>query len=370
MMATADPWSDASLMSTAAEYAGVGLDADLEDVDRFRAAVSRLVAKRIAREKEADHEGVAIFLLEPQGPPLAIADQGTRVPMLDRAREPLECRLWFVTHVVTVGTWIPATFDSDDELFRYVTDEVNLGDRPAIIYDSREGEPHLRFYPSGLDSPESVDYLQIAYTQISINEVFRRIDLIHKNQLVTPGIQQPGMRVWKSARKGHVASRAEDIIGALLSAGLHTAFPTCRVRVEQPQPTGRLDIEIEERIPGLPGAIMRHAILELKVLRGRNESGRTEPPQRVRQWIADGVDQAAAYREDKGALAAALCCFDMRRTFTGDACFAHVLDLAADSEIDLRVWHLFDSAPAYRRYLRQSGKLTRRSDSSPEGALH
>jgi hypothetical protein len=267
--------------------------------------------------------------------------------MLDRGRESLDHRVWFVTHVVTVGTWVPARFDEDDELFRFVSDKMGVGGVPTIVFDPRDPGPELRYYSQGLDEPEDFESLQIANTQISLDEIFGRIDLLYANQLVTPGAQGRGAKLWLNARKGLTASNAEDVLSALLAAGLQTAFPACRIRVEQPQPTGRLDIEVVERMLGHPGGVMEHAILELKILRGRNPNGTAVSANRIRRWIENGVGQAAAYREDKGALAAA-----------DRQCFAHVIEAAAGMEVELRVWHLFASSETYRRYLVSSGSLS------------
>lgn len=355
-----EEWSDEVLLSTAAEFAGVGSDAGLSDVDRFRAAISRLVAKTLQQQAaQPDDRGLSVFLLQPTGPPASVLPQSSRVPMLDQGREVLDHRVWFVTHVASVGTWVPAQFVDDDDLFRFVTNDLGLGGVPTVIFDPRLPGPELRYYPNGLDDPESHEALQIANEPISLDEIFRRIDAVWANQLVTPGAQPRAMKLWANAERGQSASNAEDLLSGLLAAGLQSAFPTCHVRVEQPQPTGRLDIEVEERIAEQPGAVMRHAILELKVLRGRNPNGTAVSERRIRTWVEDGVGQAAAYREDKGALAAALCCFDMRSEFTDRQCFAHVAESASELEVELRVWHLFASAAAYRRYLVSSGSLSR-----------
>ena len=353
--APGDPkWSDESLLETAGSFAGVGSDAALPEPDRFRAGVSRLIGKyRRLQEGQGEeaarrHEGLAVFLLDPT-PPKHRTKESNRVPMFDQGREPVEGRVWFVSQVVTVGTWLSAEFETDDELIRFITEDLGRGATPAIIYDSR-GSAELRFYSNGLSDLETYDSLRVAYSEISIVEIFDRIDVIHRNHLVTPGAQHRGTRVWESASEGRPMSNAEDILGGLLTVGLQGAFPMCIVRVEQPQPSGRLDIEIEERVLNEPGTIQRHAILELKVLRSVGRTGRSVSPRTIRRWVKDGVGQAAAYRQEKAALAAGLCCFDMRSTFSGTQCFAHVLTLAAELDVQLRVWHLFSSAGTYRAH--------------------
>jgi len=357
---TDGPWGDTALLATASEFPGVGSDAGLPDLDRFRAAVSRLVGKCRAAAAESGEGAEApepcVFLLQP-GPPDTHVDKCCRVPMLDRGRERLDGRVWFVSPVVTVGNWIDASFDADDGLFRFVTDELALGSTPAVLYDPRPPGPELRVYPNGLGEPELVEALHISQSDMSVEELFARIDVLHANQLVTPGSQSAGAKVWIDASRGRASSRAEDILSGLIAAGLQTAFPMCKVRVEQPGPSGRLDIEIEERLLDQPGAVKRHAILELKVLRGVSDGGTPTTQRSINKAIKDGVMQAASYREDKDALAAALCCFDLRREFSGHVCFAGVTTLAADLSVQLRSWHLFHSSADFRRHRAESGAL-------------
>jgi hypothetical protein len=347
-------WSDAALLATAGEYPGVGGDADLPPMDRFRSGISYLVGKTIAGQQPVDREDtvsrLAVFLLHPAGPPEDVAALGTRVPMLDQGHTQLEGRVWFVSQVVTQGTWIAPAFQTDDELFRYVTDEIALGAIPAAVYDARHQDPELRIYPNGLDDLDTYHGVHIAFTRVSIEDIFDRISAIHATQLVTPSAQHRATRLWSNASLGRVASNAEDILGGLLASGLQGAYLTCKVRVEQSGPSGRFDIAIEEPVFGIAGMNRLHAILELKILRRLNQRGRTVSPRTVRRWIEEGVRQAASYRQDRNALAAALCCFDMRPQFTGPQCFAHVVATASADHVELGVWHLFSSASAARRH--------------------
>jgi hypothetical protein len=323
-------------------------------MDRFRSAISYLVGKTLAR-RDTTHTNqavprLAVFLLHPAGAPKEVADLATRVPMLDQGRTQLEGRVWFVSQVAAHGIWIAPPFQTDDELFRYVTDEIGLGSIPAAVYDARHQEPELRIYPEGLDDLDAYEDVHIAFTSVSMEDVFDRITAIYRTQLVTPGAQHRATRLWSNASLGRVATKAEDILGGLLASGLQGAYLTCKVRVEQSGPSGRFDIAIEEPVLGVAGTNLLHAILELKVLRQLTQQGRTVSPRTVRTWIEDGVRQAASYRQERNARSTALCCFDMRSDFTGPQCFAHVAAAAAADQVELRVWHLFSSASAARRH--------------------
>ncbi|MGH2971552.1 MAG: hypothetical protein ACRDLE_05385 [Gaiellaceae bacterium] len=364
-------WSDAALLATAAEFPGVGSDSEFAPLDRFRFGISYLVGKSLARLSPGGDATddltpkLAIFLLHPPGPPENLAKRCTRVPMLDQGRAPLVGRVWFVTQVVAHGTWFAPSFADDEELFRCVTDDLALGNVPTAVYDAREGEPELRIYPKGLADLDMYEQLYIAFTHVSVSDILEGISAICATQLVTPGAQHRATRLWSNASLGQVASNAEDVLGGLLAAGLQGAYLSCKVRVEQPQPTGRLDIAIEEPVLGQAGTTRVHAVLELKILRGVNQRGKSVSARTVRTWVESGVNQAAAYRSDRNALAAALCCFDMRSEFTGEQCFAHVASLAARMDVSLAVWHLFSSSAAYRKHLSATGALSREPSGGP-----
>jgi len=49
-------------------------------------------------------------------------------------------------------------------------------------------------------------------------------------------------------------------------------------------------------------------------------------------------------------MAAALCCFDMRLEVTDETCFELFRELAEDLGVSLRLWFLFSSSEAYRKF--------------------
>ncbi len=122
------------------------------------------------------------------------------------------------------------------------------------------------------------------------------------------------------------------------------------MRHEQTAVPGRLDLEIEQSDPLDRGKITRHAVLELKVLRSFRSSGTTVSPTETLDWVESGVRQAASYRDERGALAAALCCFDMRNEHTGEKCFEHVQELANSLIVELRHWFVFGTSEQYREF--------------------
>lgn len=344
------PWANADLTRTAREYAGIGTTSDLPTDVRFLAGVVQLIRARLARSKEApDPLLPALFLLEPA--PRIDQEESTpkRIPMLDNGLTPLNGRLWFVGAAVVSGHYVSVAEHDDDNLFRFVIDRLELGNVPAILFEPRTGIPEVRFYPSGLGSQDEYKRLPLGGSDISLDKILEAINNVYCQCLVTPSAQINAGKLWEQSDKWRPVVNAEAIIQWTLKAGLVAAFPSCIVRHEQTSVSGRVDLEIEECGPLDREAIVRHAVLELKVLRSFGSTGETVSPSEILAEIKSGVLQAAAYRDDKSARAAALCCFDMRKADLGESCFEHVSTLAEGAKVRLKRWYLFASASLYRK---------------------
>lgn len=339
------PWAGANFGETLRQGTGAGADSDLSEDIRFLGGIAKLVRRRYARpDAKADPKRLAIFILHrpPAEVPLS------RIPMLDNGLTPLAGRLWFVSPVVAQGHFEDLPLDDDEKQFDHVIVRRGMGKQPAVVFDPRTGPLQARFYPQGLNEPEIYEPLRLRSAGLDIVAVFDAMDRVYKNCLITPEAQSRAGKLWKNGEKWWASSKAEDVVQVNLKAGLTTAFPTCTIRHEQPSPAGRLDLEIEEADPLDQSVVTRHAILELKVLREFGETGKQVTAQETIAWVESGVSQAAAYRNDKKAKLAALCCFDMRATDTGDACFALVKALAVKAEVSLRRWFLYGTSSQYR----------------------
>jgi hypothetical protein len=348
-MSEVSEWRDDELLRTAHENRGLGADAGLQDDVRFRAGVVRVIRRRVAVDPSAATEGIpALFFLLSTGPPESVKTQCESFPMLDNGLTPIGGRLWFVSPAVALGKAIPLEVWDDAEVFRFASDELEVGDIPAILFESRTPKPGARYYPAGLDDAENYEELTLSGEGISLGNIFDVIDTIHAEMLVTPEAQARSAKLWEKPLKHWVSSQAEDRIQTYLRTGLTTAFPSCTIRPEQIQTTGRLDLEIEEPDWDDPSNVTRHAILELKVLRSYRSTGTAVSENEVQAWVTDGVNQAASYCAERGARLSALCCFDMRVVFGGEGCFAHVRRRAKRLKVALRVWHLFATSKAYR----------------------
>ncbi|MFJ6195786.1 hypothetical protein [Micromonospora sp. NPDC092111] len=347
-----DAWSPEALLDTLQQFLGVGLNDDLSDEIRFLGGVATLIRKRLVRgELNQSPRRPAVFFLHPEPLDVSSADKGQFFPMLDNGLDPVSGRLWFLNKVVNCGTAIEVQSDNDASLFNLVVKELGVGEIPAVILDTRTPEPEARYYPKGLGSPGQCRLVRIDVAHVSVNDVFEVIDRVYEQQLCTPDVQGNGGKLWEGdSTRGWAVKNAEDKVSVVIRSGLSGHFIGCFIEAEQVQPEGRLDILIKE--PSLNDRAQQtlHAVLELKVLRGKNSSGASVPDSYNKDWVEKGVLQASEYRRGNGARLAALCCFDMRSTPSGQDCFQHVQELAERLDVRVKCWHLFSSSENYRRY--------------------
>jgi hypothetical protein len=338
-------WEDDDLLATAWENVGIGADEGLPDEVRFVVNVTRLVRVRLA-QPSSDEQTPAVFFLRPVGPDGVSL---RREPLLHNGMVALGGTCWFVSPVVTNAHGYELDEWDDDSVFDLAEKTLGVGTSIAVIFDPRPESPQLFLYPRGLGEPDEVKALRLDASNVTLSDVLAVVDNVHAQLLVTPGAQDAQGKLWKNQRQHIPVLKAEAVIQMYLRIGLQTAFPSCVVRREQHGIAGRLDLEIEEPVPGHQGALAPKAILELKVLRSYGSTGTSVSDQEIKDWVKDGVVQTIAYQKERDALEAALCCFDMRKSSSGEACFAHVQTLAKKGKIELRVWFLFNSAKAYQR---------------------
>lgn len=349
MAEAGDPWGDDALRVTLSGYRGVGTDADLPRSTRFLSSVAALIRKRLAEGEDAS-KPPAVFFLQPR-PPASLGDV-QRFPFLDNGREHVCGRFWFTSHAANDGRASEINPEVDDaEIFRLAVEDFGVGGVPAIILDARGEQPEVRYYPDGLAETSTGYLIRFDFSDISIDDIFAVIDGLHVDTLCTPEGQGRAGKLWADSSQGRPASNAEDQVQILLKAALKARYPTCTVRVEQTQSSGRLDLELEESLPDDRSKFERHALLELKVLRSRGSRGTAYSRQYTDAWIEKGVRQAAAYRIERGTKVSALCCFDMRDHVHGEECFDHVRELAARLEVTLGCWHVFNSSEMLREHV-------------------
>ena len=340
-------FADKDLLETVTENYGTGADSDLPSDLRFFLNVVQLVGKRLKTVEDPSRSDPAVFFLLPNGPQLRDHLRLKSEPMLNNGVIPVAGRFWFVAQVVVKGEALSVDdWSSDASVFEFA-DKLGVGTAPAVFVDTRTNPPEARCYQSGLNKPNDVKVFPMGAAAINIETVLSAVDRAHDQFLKTPSIQSSSLTVWRKASKHWVRENAEKRIQDVLRIGLGSRFPAMVVRSEKPLASGRIDLEVQE--PLGQGTVVRHAVLELKVLRRFRSTGRTVPNSKNTKAIEDGVLQVSSYRKESDAKAAALCCFDLREKYTDQECFVPVKRSAGARRVRLKAWHLFGSAKEFRK---------------------
>jgi len=257
-------WDDHTLRETALANLGVGADAGVPDDVRFRVNIARLLTKRLKRG-EPPGSSPAVFLLHPD-PQLPTGMTTHIVHMLDNGLTPVDGNVWFVGPVASLARRFTPDSTETEALVELVVGSLGLGSTPAVFYEPRTPTVELRFFPVGLEQPDVYEPIALIHSPIDIGGILDVVEGVHKKILITPDAHTPGTALWKNKAKHFPVKEAELVVQTYLHTGLTAAFPTCVVRREQSQVTGRLDIEIEEPDYVNPTVTTRHAVLELKGL--------------------------------------------------------------------------------------------------------
>jgi hypothetical protein len=337
-------FADERLRETLVNYIGVGADSGQPPEVRFLRSVQNVVRKRISIEES---DSPAVFLLNQSR---QIPNGTRRMGMIDNGDKLLEGRIWYVGPSLGFARAIDHECGKDDiALFGKVVDELDQGSTPTVLFLPHIDRTSVRFYPFGLLREDEFETLSVEAQPVSLNEIFVTLDRLHEKQLVTPNAQSVGNKMWKDSEKFFPISNAELVAQSYVETALWARFSHCRVVVEVSQVSGRLDVALvgHDISAGAPSAPC-YAVLELKVLRSFSEGGNPVADLFNKNWVKKGMQQAFSYAEEMRADAKALCCFDMRKTDTGDQCFAHVATEASTLNVVLKKWHLFGRLVDYR----------------------
>lgn len=340
-------WDPEELGATLRQSLGVGSDHEVDDRTRFKHGVATVVRRRQAvPEAQADPREISVFLLSPPMDPISV---GAREPMLDSGNTRFAGKLWFVNAPVISGVAQALPAGDPAPLFQSICDDLDLGDKPAVVVDPRGPTTQVRYYPSGLDQPDHCESVRLTARDVRLADVCNIIHRVYKQSFVTPAAQPQGNRLWKDPGRWLPRKDAESAIQAALKHAFIGAFSSCRVYTEVVGTTGRADLHIEELDPLDKSIVDRVAVLELKVLRTFSSTGdRQYSDAEIAEAVEKGVKQAGAYQQERDYRVAVLCCFDMRDADTGDDCFEVVEELAAELAVALRRWYIYSNAELYR----------------------
>ena len=337
-------FNDADLVQTLTENLGVGIDYKLAPADRFALNVARLLRTRLFEAADSETRPCVFFFVGANEVPES-ADRYE--PLLHNGVVVVESCLRFVGETATNARGVTVSDWQDGPAFRMAIEDLAVGGWPAMVFDPRPEATRTRYYPDGVAASDTSREVPLQVSAIDLQDVFEEIDRAHVKQLGSP-MTRP--KLWEDASKHWPRQDAENRIQEALEMWLQGRYLTCDVRAEQPGASGRLDLEIYVPIGAPNGPKTPGALLELKVLRSYGEKGGRYTEEYTREWIKSGVVQAASYRDDRSFPEAALCCFDMRVELEGVACFAHVADEAEQREVALRLWPIFTTATAYRKW--------------------
>jgi len=313
---------------------------------QFQVYVARRIRKWESTCNVETDQPAAFVLVTPDEYQAFKKAQQKEEPLLHTGLRRLAGRIHFVTVSVTRSIFEEITGD-DSALFARL-EAVGVGRHPTLIYVPQPPGSLLFFYPQGTSSDDGLTEVPVGVPEVSLESIEQAIGAVYENELITPDNAGP-LKIWSSPTKRRPSKEAERGVQQLIHAGLAVKFAPYSIRKEQSGKVGRTDLEIVDDRTDQAGRVTHHALLELKVLRTRRETGARVGDSDTRQHITEGVDQANVYGTDKNSKLKLLCCFDMRDNDIGDSkTFSHVKTKAAGLEVYLRRWFLYHSSKAYR----------------------
>lgn len=356
MRSSAQPlWDPTDLRDTIDLVRGVGTDAELNPPQRFLRSAARLFVKRLARQVLDDPSEPAVIILDTRDrdDELLRNFDFSLEPTLDQAMVSITGRIWLSNEKLAFGHFVNHERSGAD-LFDWVVMDLQLGDKPTVLFDPTVDGGELRFYPSGLsDLGQVTPYPVGAIHQVSYQDARTVIETVYVNNLVSP--QNQIVSTWANPSKHWAAQDAEAVVQGLIQVALKSTFLFCEVDKEGPVHTGRFDLVLAYVDP-TTGARTNFGVLELKALRSRGSTGNAYSTSETKKIVSDGLVQAYQYRDNLSAMWAALCCFDLRMDADDiNECITEIAQDALDHQVSVDVWRLFNSSKRYRAHLAEVG---------------
>ena len=338
-------WSTESYAATVREHFGEGADLGQPPFVQFSRGVQRIVSRHVRNGLEL--EGAAVLLLA-RCPDMLLEDSES-MWAIDTGEVQIGGAVWFLGPASSAGRRLAHEFGSDfNSLLRYVVEELGLGEVPAALAFPGQNSTLLRLFEDGFANGDHFNDVEVDRAGVSLEFVFSVLDRLHSEKLVTPSAQPSGNRLWKDPQSWTPVRTAESAVQSYVETALCGALWDCRVKAEDPGIAGRLDVAVWGRVGD--DAVRCYVVLELKVLRAFTSGGKAIGPGIIANWVSEGVGQAHAYAEERSAREWALCCYDMRKVDTGQACFDHVVERATGLSVELRAWHLFGREEDFRAH--------------------
>lgn len=347
--ATLGGWGEDRAELAAVPVEGVGLYANQPEYVDFQKSAFQLIAKAAASPPPKEL-GPAYFVLGDAALFARVRGEATNVPML-RVDDSIQLfgRLWIVPRNLGQGYAVDTAKLTPSQVFDYIQ-SYGGGHRPAIaVHPALPTEAMV--YSKGAAEPEECEHFDLSVTNVTIESLDKVLDGLYS--VIRSPDQSSERPLWHDTNKGCPVQNAEKAVQHEVTRALAGRFGWLMdVRSEQPSSIGRTDVELVQ-FRGLPlGQNIRHALIELKVLRSTTVNGKGVKPKLMVRHISQGVRQASEYGEAANSNIRMLCCYDMRHTDDGtDAVFKDFKQPAADRKVVLRRFFLYRSSDALREAL-------------------
>lgn len=347
-MADHDPsWSSRDLLQTVRSYVGSGYNQDAPDFARFCHAVAKIIRKRRKASPDTLRSAPAIFVMSA----VPVTDEVAEWhPMFDRARAEIAGKVWFGAKGLATASALSLPVGTDAQLFDRLAVDWGLRNAPAVFFDGDDNDFVLRIYAKGLGFPGDCEVVSMDAADVTLDKIHQVLDAMHKNLLETPSGSDLQRDLWEVQSKWHPVNESEKGVQKILHVALkaHVMFSSLRVEQENSSLMGRCDFMLLEQDPVDPEIWIHHAILELKVVKSFTHTGSPVSDRDNKAAVTEGLDQARDYRTAHSCRLAALCCFDMRKKPDPADAIAHEVSRAADEDIGLWAWPIYNKVKAVR----------------------
>lgn len=328
---------------------GVGLYADQPEYIDFKTSSLQLIAKS-AKGIHSTDVSPACFVLGDKDLFARVRHEATSVPFLlvDDSIQ-IFGKLWIVPRLLGHGFAIDTSGLNANQILEKIQ-TYGGGDRPAIlVHPAAPSQPMI--YQKGVGHAENCEPFDLKATSVTEKNLDMVLDGLYN--LIRSPDQSNERPLWENPVKGYPVKNAEKAVQHEVTRALAGRYGwLIDVRSEQPSSIGRTDVElIQSR--GLPkGQNIRHALLELKVLRSTSVNGRNVGLKVMKRHISQGIRQASEYGEAANSKICMLCCYDMRSTDDGtEVVFHDFKQQAADRKVLLRRYYLYRSSEELRKAL-------------------
>lgn len=338
-------WENDREALRSAQIDGAGLYAAIPEL-RFRTNAIRLVIDELYANPGPGSP--SFFVLGDKDVFAKVKSNCDSVPMLrsqSRGRS-LFGSLWFVNQALGHGF----ARDISGMSASQVMDEIirlGAGNRPTLVTDPKS--PDIAYlYPDGFGHAESNEVVELSDALVDLGHILEGLDGLYK--LIRSPDQSRALKLWRDAKKCWPIEKAEEAVQHEVTRALAGRYPRLDVRSEQPSSIGRTDVELIQTWSLPPGQNVRHALIELKVLRSYTHTGNDVKPALVRRRvIIKGLIQAAQYGKENNSRIRMLCCYDMRKSDLGDEeCFKGLIRPATDRKVALKRYFLYNSSDDLR----------------------